>query len=61
MNWIIAAGESADVYSNKKFPQFLSDCNDDGTLEILSKENSNPLCDKITVHTIAEFIKGLFN
>lgn len=61
VNWIIAAGESADVYSNKKFPQFLSDCNDDGTLEILSKENSNPLCDKITVHTIAEFIKSLFN
>ncbi len=61
IGWIIKTGESADIYSNEKFPQFLSDCNDDGTLEILSKENSDPLCDKITARTIAEFIKGLFD
>lgn len=60
VSWIVEAGERADIYSNEKFPQFLCDCNDDGTLEALSKENSNPLNDKITVITIFDFVKNLF-
>lgn len=60
VSWIIRTGEEANVYSNKKFPQFLSDCRNDGTLEILSEENSNPLCEEVTVKTAVEFIKSLF-
>lgn len=50
VEWIINESESASVYENPKYPQFLYDSEDDESLKPLETKDPNPIEDSIFVY-----------